>query len=701
MMTLPTHPETANARQPKPAASVITPQRITLALQGRWNPIRGLTPATLVQHLDAYGAGRLRQAALIMEAIEQRDIGVKTVVAKRKKAVSRLPWDILTIEGADERQAEAHKDTLRWFYSHLTARDVLNGNAVGGLSLLIRQMMDAQGKGWACHEVLWRPQAAGRLAAELQYCPLWWFEATTGRLRFLEQEWGLNGVDLDPAGWLVAAGDALMIPTAVAYVFKLFPLRDWMAFCEKFGLPGVIGSTDAQPGSEQWQAVETAVGSLINDWSAVKSKGDEIALMQASGGGSNLPFPPLIEYMDRKIAALWRGADLSTMSQGGESSGASLQGDEADMLLEDDAAWVEETLDRQLSRAVIQHIHGDAEPLAYLKLSTPKKRQVDADDKAIRLCLEAGIALGVDATRERLGLPKPDEDEDLLTTTAPKTPQDAPGAPGGIETSNAGLSRELMPVKGQGVDSGKGLSEEFLLASRELFGRALEQDLAPLRTRMEAIAGIEDPEIRRGRLAALLAEWDRLTADLTADPQAAQALSQVTGAAMAEGLAAAPVVANAGTSGGAKKGWHTRRHGAPPEDLDRRLELGRQAMDRVIRLQRDEPAAVTREETGPVDFRYGKPGTPPHFSDGYGVSHIIAKRNHEAVTDPEFRGQTGTHVARAMVETLLRGDVGMPYEQGNKMAITLGNSTAVLSRNFRGEGNAWLLSGFLERKKAR
>lgn len=547
--------ELANAAPgAKSQASVITPQRISLALQGRWNPIRGLTPELLVSHIDAYNTGRLRSLAMLMDAIEQRDIGIKTVVAKRKKAVARLPWEILTIDDAPEAQAAKHKETLLWFYNHVTASDVLKQDQVGGLSALIRQMMDAQGKGYACHEILWRPQARGQLSAEFRFCPVWWFESITGKLRFLPEEYALNGVDLEEGGWLVSAGDALMIPTAIAYIYKQWPLRDWSAFCEKYGLPGVIGSTDSQPGSSEWTAIATAVASLINDWSCVKAKGDEIALLEAKAGGTNLPFPPLIEYMDRKIAALWRGADLSTISQGGESSGASLQGDEADMLLEDDAAWVEETLDRQISRTVIRYVHGDEEPLAYLKLTTPKKRQIDADDKAIRLCLEAGIPLGVDATRERLGLPKPDKDDALLSRPAApptdpsdpsnssdhaKTPQDAPGAAEATNTAPDGQKIKLKAVKGQGIDSGAAGDPRFLASASSQFGQAIAADLAPLRRRLAAVEKISDPDIRRARLEAILAEWDSLAADVTADPEAAQALARIQGTAMANGLSTA------------------------------------------------------------------------------------------------------------------------------------------------------------------
>lgn len=514
--------------------SLIAQARIQSAIGNRYNPIRTLTPELLGSQIDQYLTGRLRSLALVMDAVEMRDPLVKTVVAKRKKSVARLPWEILTVEDADEKKAGEHRETLLRFWNTVRATDVLTQDQSGGLALLIRQMMDAQGKGFAVHEMVFKP--GQKLSAEFRFAPLWWFEGLTGRLRYLDSDAAYEGQPLDPEGWLVSVGDGLMIPTVIAYVFKLFPLRDWLSFCEKFGLPGVLGSVDGQPGSEAWTAMETAVAAVVNDWAGVKGMNDKIELLQA-GSGQNLPFLPLVEYMDRKIASLWRGADLSTISQGGESSGASLQGDETDMLLEDDAAWVQETLHERVSKLVIRYQHGDEEPLAYLSLTCPKRRQIDADDKAIRLCMDAGIPLGVDTTREKLGLPKPDAEDEVLTASAsisearpPTMPQDARDPRGGIETANEAETPRSKAINGQ--------SERLAEASRRQFAAAVAADLAPLRRRLAAIEAISDPEIRRARLEALVADWDTLVGDITSDPEAADALSRIQGAALANGLAA-------------------------------------------------------------------------------------------------------------------------------------------------------------------
>ena len=161
---------------------------------------------------------------------------------------------------------------------------------------------------------------------------------------------------------------------------------------------------------------------------------------------------------------------------------------------------------------------------------------------------------------------------------------------------------------------------------------------------------------------------------------------------------------NEGNSAGAEKGWETRRANdwkPTAKEYARALRQGRAAMERVIARKQDEIAAIERPGLGKVDFRYGGPGTPPQFGDGSGVAKIIAKRDYEAKTNPEFAGQSGKNVARGMVETLLRGKVGVPYQSGQKVNIEWKHFTATLRRDFNGEGNPWLLTGFITQGKGR
>ena len=268
----------------------ITTERIQMSIRARFNPIPALTPRLLGAWLESFRLGFFRNIALAWDAIERRDYTLAAVAPKRKKAVARHGWEILTVD--DSAEARRQKLALEYFYNHLTATTALEENETGGLALLIRQMMDAVGKRYAVHEIIWQPggtpggNAADftpNLTATFRFCPLWWFEGTQGRLRFLPSEFAIYGQDLEPGGWLVTVGDGIMEACSVAYAFKHLSLRDWLNFSEKFGMPAVLGHTEAALNSPEWNEFSDAIKNFSQDWSAVCTQANSIELVETRG----------------------------------------------------------------------------------------------------------------------------------------------------------------------------------------------------------------------------------------------------------------------------------------------------------------------------------------------------------------------------------------------------------------------------------
>ncbi|MDB6110226.1 MAG: hypothetical protein JWR69_1976 [Pedosphaera sp.] len=477
---------------PAPQANT-TPERVQMSIRLRFNPIRNLTPDQLSQHLDSFRLGFFRNPALAWEAMERRDTRLQTVAPKRKKSVARHGWEILTSQ--DTPEALNQKKVLDYFYSNLSATTALEPDEQGGMSLLMRQMMDAVGKRYAVHEITWQPGPNG-LTAKFTFCPLWWFEGTQGKLRYLVNEMAVYGQPMEEWGWLVTVGDGIMEACSVAYMFKHMPLKDWVGFSEKFGLPGVLGKTDAAPESPEWIAMEEAVKNFSNDWGAVCSKNAELALVEAKASGE-APFKPLVDMMNEEMTRLWRGGDLGTSSKG-NAVGASLQEDETDILEQDDAQMIGETLTNQVSRFVLRYYFGDAPQLAYLKIKTSEKKNVDQELKVDEFLISKGAPISVKAALERYGRPQPEAGEPLLIASAAPIISPTP-----VDIANAADSQ----LRG--------------LAS------ALASDLEPFRLRLLAILDIEDPALLQSKLHALLAEFDQIKKDILVDPETAKQINSV------------------------------------------------------------------------------------------------------------------------------------------------------------------------------
>jgi phage gp29-like protein len=414
--------------------SQISEIRVKNSMRARFNPIKTLTPDSLSQMLDAFSAGYLKSAALTWDAIERRDDVIQGVASKRKKSISRLNWEILSADSSS--LASEQKYVLEYFYNNLSATSACDGNENGGISLLVRQMMDAVGKKYAVHEVVFEPREIQKdgthlhspehlsstrpantapsmlLTATFRFVPLWFFENRDGKLKFLPDEGATSGIPLESGSWLVTTGDGIMEACSIAYLFKHLPLRDWLVYCERNGMPGVKGVTDAAPNTEQWEAARNAVEDFGAEFSALMSKGTTIEAIDLSTRGE-LPYPRLVDRMDRAIAALWRGSDLATMSR--ESGvGASMQADESAILEEADAAMISESLNSQVDKFVLKYIFGDAPAKAYIKFVPNAKHNVSQELNVYRELHRMGVPLSMSDVREKFNLQTPSDGEPML-----------------------------------------------------------------------------------------------------------------------------------------------------------------------------------------------------------------------------------------------------------------------------------------------
>jgi hypothetical protein len=463
-------------------------------------------------------------------------------------------------------QAKRQAEVLTAFYRNsIRVTSVLEQNEKGGLSLLIRQMMDAVGKRFAAHEIVWRFEPEG-VKAEFLFCPLWWFENRTGRLRFLREEGLAEGEEMADGEWLVTVGEGIMESCSVMDLLRSLPLKDWAAFSEKFGMPGLLGKTPATVDSEEWKAMEDAVRNFMNDWAAVVNNGGEITLVEPKSGGTNLPFAPLVEYCDRAIAARWRGADLSTISSGkqSEGTGASLQGDETDLILEDDAALITEALNEQVDRFVIEYAFGEGTELkAYFKLKGESEDQAEVTHK--RAVLDKFLADGtvndvianltdIKALVRELNLPVNEEyDEPYLAV------QDAQGNPvtgdtvrdseGDIVGGTVGAKPEEGPGAGKnssvdpGGQGGRVVSaanerdERDVRSLRAGFAGATSDVFKPVAERLQKIWGMTNVAEQRVALEQFLRDLPKMESAINRDPKNMKALEEIIASAYRNGKA--------------------------------------------------------------------------------------------------------------------------------------------------------------------
>ena len=573
-------PPKTNGKLRDEPMDTITPDRVWQSVRMRWEPIKGLTFERLVSYLSQFWYGYFRMAAMTWQQMMRRDYQLRIVAPKRFKSVARHGYEICTVADLDEADkaiADEQKEFLQEFWDNISVTTALNPDETGGAGLLLRQMMEAHFYYYAVHEIIWQPQDDGTLTAKFIYCPLWWFEGVRGKLRYLDSEFQVWGREMEDGEWLVTTGDGLAETCSIIYMLKHGAIRSWVNYLDKFGMPGLIGKTHAKKGQPEWNAMSEAVRNFSQEWATVIGgcsgdlKENDVSLLQAANAANGQAFHDLIEKLDRAQTQLFRGGDLGT-SSGNDRQGASLQGDESEILETDDAKQLEETLTSQVSRYALAWKYGDdVKALVYLKLRTTPESDYQGDIAVDTFLLSNGAELPMQATFERYNRSLPKEGEDVLRSPMAMTQQaqlstmmsqPQGGAPGEEGPPDDG-SGEEEDQSGEGDNTEGQFGNEFMRKAwllrykktpkranaqftnkatldqqaKQQFLRAYVSDTAPIVERLKAIYRIQDPEIFKTRLVVFMNDLDRMKKDLGQDSDVAQVLQKLIASNMANGMA--------------------------------------------------------------------------------------------------------------------------------------------------------------------
>ncbi len=677
------------APNPRDSAPLLGTSSASKALrQAKHNPLPGLKPEMLSRALDAFERGHFREPVLLFEKMAERDDMLASVKAKREKDVSQLDMQV-TVTPDSGPEGLAHQEVLEKFWRSCRAVNAYDRNERGGFRRLVKQMMSATSFKYAAHHIIWTPQADGSLQATFEFIPLWLFENTTGKLRYLQSITSLAGEVLDESEWMVTVGDGLMVACSIGYLAKRAAFNDWLIFSEKFSVPGVLGRTSAVAGSPAALAMETAVQAFGHDFVACITGDDgthakPIEIIQASGNPAGMPMPAVIERVDRRMAALYRGADLSSMSSGQYSrgQGASLQDKETAILLRDDAETLAETL-AEVSRLVLEWTFGNGvEPLARVELVVPLQEDATSLVSAATLLVDRGAKVSAAALMERLNLPKAVDDEDALRSAERGTPnvpvEEMRNSEGGTRNGRNEEEERLrmsfrIPHSALRISSEMQALRDALRADMEPLGDALysaveTQDFAAMTAALRKIS--------KG-MPELMGDAVRLSRELAVQMAAAWAGKETRNAE--RGKLPVPLseeLANAGNSDGASKGWETRRaNGWTSKRAAAEIVRGTESMQRALASKKDVLSALDVPGLGPVDFRWGN-------SDG-GIKHIVEKHGEaDAMQVPAmlFKGELMKGKTRAWVST--------------------DETYVMLTNNLYGEPtNHWVISGYVREKK--
>ncbi len=304
-----------------------------------------LTPERLGSIIDAADHGDIDQLMLVALEIETGNWDIQHSMSTRRNALCGCAWEI---RPADEENpdavelAERLKDDLK--YTGMTSD-------CESFQKLLRSMTSAAIAPFTVAEIIWSP--GGGIAG---FSPLegWHFTMRNSLDIRLVTSDHAEGVELEPHKFLIhrlgntvnPLRDGTIRTLAWLHVFQNYPVKDLLAFVERYGMPFVVGRV----GEAAWEKDRDLIRSLIRNFGpsggGVFSKAVEIELLQAANNTGDVYFR-LLEYTGQAITKVLLG-QLASSSDSSGLSGGDAQSEVRQDILSADARAIEDTINTQL-----------------------------------------------------------------------------------------------------------------------------------------------------------------------------------------------------------------------------------------------------------------------------------------------------------------------------------------------------------------
>ena len=631
----------------------------------RYNALFALDPNVLVRHLVAFNSGDIAGLEHVIEEFENREDKMKIGAFKMSAAVASKPWEVRIARGEeDNERAKLHQEVLTRFWNRVEATDAFWRNRRGGLRLLVKQMMSAQSRVYAVHDVTWTVRGDGELEALFTFVPAWMFENRTGELRFIRDPGAYTGETMKDGEWLVTVGEGVGISAAILAMAKRLSWNDWLLFSEKCGMPVILGNTGAKEDTPAWKNLLNAIANVAPKTGVLADLETKLQAVQVGGSSGQTTYRELIDVVDRGISALYRGGDLATISQAGDSVGSDSQDGESELMDGDGCAMVSETLHRQIDRHVIRFTCGDFEPLAGIVINPPAETEdIDREIKIDQHLGEFGIRLSKKDMLARYGRVEATDENDAAER---KIPQQTPGMPGFANekpdpvpsaSSPTGADKPSDVLKAFAQDTGPAADaiKEFLKDPSKEAAEALLNRLPDLIP--------EDPA-----MAAVIAE--AMAAEFSPDGRARTPSAPPPSGALAnENPYHCPKCGKfSGFNGHCEKCGYTL-------DSDESQKRAERLMRHVLEGDMTKPveALAYRDGLGQIDLDVGKLGIGTGMEHGKGISKINQKHGSQFSFIPHA-------LAHGKIYRLRPGnDPNKPFDDSQR-AIVDGSHTVFLDR---------------------
>ncbi len=375
-------------------------------------PSEGLTPGKLADIFHAAVEGDICAQMELFEDMEEKDPHLFSQMQTRKLAVTGLDWEIqpFSDDERDKQIAEFVSDRLK---------------GMENFSEAMLDMLDAIGKGISVMEIDWKYENGYNVIDDLTWVhskKLTW-DPMTDEMKICTKEYP-SGISFPENKFVIHKYKArsghlsrmgLFRVVAWFYLFKNFDIKDWVSFCELFGMPLRLGKYGAAASEKDKEELERALIRLGTDAAGIVPDSTQIEFIEANKTTSNDGYERLARYVDEQISKAVLGQTLTSDSGGGSYAQSKTHNEVRHDLTEHDARSLAATIRKYIITPLVEYNFGyDVEIPFFVFDVTEAEDLKELAEVYKTLAVDIGVKIPSDHVYKKFNIPKPEDGEEIL-----------------------------------------------------------------------------------------------------------------------------------------------------------------------------------------------------------------------------------------------------------------------------------------------
>ena len=448
-------------------------------------PSDGLTPVKLARIFKEADAGDPFRQMELFEEMESKDTHLFSQLQTRKLAVTGLDWEVQPFS-----QDETDQEIAAFVEEQLKELDGFSDN--------LMDILDAIGKGISFQEIEWEYRDGHVVVGNIEYVhqKKFYYDTLTDAL-MLRTEAFPGGIPLPENKFIVHRYKArsghpsrygVLRVVAWMYLFKNYDLKDWVSFCEVYGMPLRLGTYDATASEKDKAALMDAIVRMGTDAAGIVPSGTDIRFIESNKQSSVDIYERLARFCDEQMSKAIVGQTL-TSDSGGSYAQSKTHNDVRKDLTEADCKAVMETVRRDLIRPLVEFNFGVRAHVPYFVLNATDTDDLKETAEIVNTLAATGLEIPKSWLYKKFNIPAPEKGEETIGQ--------APAAPGmqGMGQPGTGMFQGLrLKADGKEADGQRVLDrlEEAAVKQSSAFFRQMMSPVLELVEHCDSLEGLQE-----------------------------------------------------------------------------------------------------------------------------------------------------------------------------------------------------------------